>query len=374
MTLIPRNIKSLAVMLLSGITFLGVCEVSHATNEAVDLFRQRRVLNAAQRFLEEGKRELESGVYVRAIRVLSQAITKGADPEAFKLRGQAYEALGESSKALSDFSAYIGARASDPEGYLLRGDAYLDHRDYEKALPDFARAVELDPSFAEVYLGRGIAHLGLEEYELAVKEFRLAAQHDSANAEALTNIGLAYMLSNRPDEATDFFKKALERENDPKWKQRIASWVNDPTGSLDWAALTSDSKGSASAEEAAIAAEPAMPERSSPRSRLARRPAAGPLPGREALSGSWEGVYMGSKLKMQFQQSGQKISGTVRVRPPGAAENVFSFTGTFEQGKVLVSHVSGSNFKGMLTDDRRLVGVLTTPDGARIPIDLPEQQ
>jgi len=374
MALIRQYLTVLAVLLLSSIALLGVCEVSHSANDAVDLFRQRRVQNAAQRFLEEGKRELESGVYVRAIRVLSQGIIKGADPEAFKLRGQAYDALGESSKALSDFSSYIGARASDPEGYLLRGDAYLVNRDYEKAQADFARAVDLDPSSAEAYLGRGIAHLGLEEYELAVKEFRLAAQHDSRNAEALTNIALAYMLSNRPDEASGYFKKALEIENDPKWKQRIASWVNDPTGSLDWEALATIKRQGASTDEETVTAEPAIPERSSARSRLARKPAAGPLPGREALSGSWEGIYMGSKLKMQFQQSGQKINGTVRVRPPGAAENVFSFTGTFEHGKVVVSHVSGSNFRGMLTDDRRLVGVLTTPDGARIPVDLPEQQ
>ena len=104
------------------------------------------MLDSAQTFLDVGRREFARGGYLRSIRVLTQAINKGSDPEAFKLRGQAYSCLGELDKAINDFGSYIGARNSDPEGYILRGGAYSKSLQHEKALSDFARAIELDPS------------------------------------------------------------------------------------------------------------------------------------------------------------------------------------------------------------------------------------
>jgi len=133
----------LKAMLTVGVTFLFSYNMTLASNEGVDLFRQKRVLNAAQTFLEEGKRELARGGYVRSIRVLSQAINKGADPEAFKLRGRAYDSIGEDEKAVADFSSYIGGRGSDPEGYILRGDAHNAHHGHEKALADFTKPSNL---------------------------------------------------------------------------------------------------------------------------------------------------------------------------------------------------------------------------------------
>lgn len=375
MALIYRNYRFLAVTWILGFALLWFCDVSRASNEAVDLFRQRRVLNAAQAFLDEGRRELDRGVYVRAIRVLSQAINKGADPEAFKLRGQAYDSLEESQKAISDFSSYINARGSDPEGHILRGDAYNAAHGYENALSDFTRAIELDPSSGEAYLGSGIAYLGLEEYELAAKQFRLVMQHDPRNTDALTNLGLAYMLSNRPEEARGFFEKALQIEQDPKWKNRIASWMNDAGSGADSVSPAEAKKRDGLNEEESVPLDTsASAGGSAVATRHARRPVAGPAAGKAALSGSWEGIYMGSKLRMQFQQSGRSINGSVRVQGPGAAENVYNFSGTFEHGKVVASHLSGCSFTGRLTDDRRLVGVLTTPEGGKIPVDLPEHQ
>jgi len=65
-----------------------------ASNDSVDQFRQERILKSGQAFLEEGRRELARGAYLRSIRVLTEAINKAADPEALKLRGQAQNAVG----------------------------------------------------------------------------------------------------------------------------------------------------------------------------------------------------------------------------------------------------------------------------------------
>ena len=132
-------------------------------------------MDSAQAFLDEGKRELARGAYMRSIRVLTQAINKGADPEALKLRGQAHYHMGALDKAIDDFSSYISASSLDPEGYILRGDAYSINLKQAKAMPDFTKAIELEPSRVEAYLGRGIAYLGLERYGSAIKDFRLVS-------------------------------------------------------------------------------------------------------------------------------------------------------------------------------------------------------
>ena len=208
-------------------------------------------MDSAQTFLDEGRREFARGGYIRSIRVLTQAINKGADPEAFKLRGQAYNFLGSFDKAINDFSSYISASGSDPEGYILRGDAYSTNLKHEKALPDFTKAIELDPSSVDAYLGRGIAHLGLEQYGSAIKDFRLVLQHDPNNTDALINLGLAYSLADRPAEAKSYFEKALEAELDPKWKLRLAAYIKDLPSST-----ASDQFGDSPEEHDASSLEP----------------------------------------------------------------------------------------------------------------------
>jgi tetratricopeptide (TPR) repeat protein len=358
-------------LFVAGFTVLCFHNVGLCGNEEVDLFRQKRALNTAQTFLEEGRREFAHGTYVRSIRVLSQAIAKGADPEAFKLRGQAYDLVGHADKAVNDFNSYISARGSDPEGYILRGDAFNAGLKHEKALADFTRAIELDPSPEEAYLGRGIAYLGLEKYELAIREFRLLQQRDPHNTDALVNLGIAYMLSEKLAEAKTQFEKALEYEQDPKWKIKIAEWMKRTPhrASLEEQDIVGDRVGS-SDQAPTDSAVNDIDEQAIRPLRHARKTGAAAKPGERALTGNWEGTYMGARLKMEFQQSGRNINGVLRVAGRAGPEDVYHFVGTFDHGQVIASHHGGYNFRGKLTDDHRLVGVLTTAEGLKVPVDL----
>lgn len=345
--------------------------IALGSNEGVEAFRQKRLLNRGQMFLEEGRQELDRGSFVRAIRVLSQAISKGADPEAFKLRGQAYESIGEPEKALSDFSSYVAARGSEPEAYVLRGDAYNCHHDSEMALADFTRAIDLGSSSADTFVGRGIAYLGLEEFELAIKEFRMALQYDPGDTDALTDLGLAYMLANKPEEAVTLFEKALAVERDPKWKMRLAAWMRDAQpGALVGGAAESPSLNRTASWEKGRAPEEVSAE-TGPKTLRQMRHSIARLPSSStSLPGTWRGRYQGYDLSMQLQQSGRNLTGVLRVRPPAGPENSFNFVGTFENGKIVVSHHGGTSFSGRLADEHRLVGVLSTADGLKIPVDL----
>ena len=83
---------------------------------------------------------------------------------------------------------------------------------------------------------------------------------------------------------------------------------------------------------------------------------------------------MGSQLRIDFQQTGGKISGVLRVRALTGREDVFHFRGTFDGRKIIASHSDGHNFSGKLTENRRVVGVLTTANGIKLNLDLPLNQ
>ncbi len=363
------------VIVMAGAALLSFQAIAPASNDAVDQFRQERMLKSGQAFLEEGRRELARGAYLRSTRVLTEAISKGADPEAFKLRGQAQNAVGAFDKAVNDFSSYIAARSTDPEGYLLRGDAYKSNLKHEKALPDYLRAIELDPSSVQAHSGRGIAYLSLEQYGSAIKDFRFVLERDPHNSDALVNLGLAYMLANRPAEAKNYFEQALATEQDPKWKLQLTGYIRDLPSVTDSARL-----GDVSEENEEPDREPTKtpsvdtekpPVELPKHSRIAP---GGPGNNKTTLSGTWEGSYMGSRLKIQFTQSGRNVNGVLRIEGRAGIEDVYHFTGTYDRGNIVASHSDGHHFQGKLTENRRLVGVVTTSKGAKFNLDLPEHR
>ena len=371
----PRNRHILKAIVIVGATVLSLSDMVVYSNETVDLFRQKRLLDSAQIFLDEGRRELAHGGYTRSIRVLTQAISRGADPEAFKLRGKAYSSMGALDKAIDDFSSYISASSADPEGYLLRGDAYCMSLKHEGALPDFTKAVELESSRVEAYLGRGIAHLGLEQYAAAVRDFRLVLERDPKNTDALINLGLAYSLADRPTEAKSYYEKALQADLDPKWKMRLAEYIKDlpaVTDSGPLADVSEEYDESDSGSQMTTGPDPVEPSVRLPGP--SRKASMGPGLDPKVWSGNWEGTYMGSKLRIEFRQTGGKINGVLRVRGLTGREDVFHFRGLFDGRKITARHGDGHSFDGKVTENRRIVGILTAANGIKLNIDLPLNQ
>ncbi|MEM6330519.1 MAG: tetratricopeptide repeat protein [Planctomycetota bacterium] len=89
--------------------------------------------------------------------------------EVFRLRGQAYAALGKTAKALADIDQSIEIVADDHETYLAKGLILLQDEEYKPAADALALAIEnyepADPDlpvpFTQAYLTRASA---LEEY------------------------------------------------------------------------------------------------------------------------------------------------------------------------------------------------------------------
>ncbi|MGO9571060.1 MAG: tetratricopeptide repeat protein [Desulfomonilaceae bacterium] len=384
---------------------------SDTADEALNAARKDRAEFFAEAYLQRGRADVERGDYLRAIRVLSVAINKGAVPEAFKWRGQAYDIAGNYEKALQDLGQYIGYNPSDPVGYVLRGDAHTFRRHFENALEDYNKAIDLDSFSVDALMGRGLAYLGLERHEEAIKDFQRVLRAEPRNPEALQNAGIAYMLSQHPAKALAFFRKASELETIPKWKEKLETWTTmaqqDTRGQNADRGPSNDDVLLALAEESGLdeAKSPKSPasteiesnksvedehtgergghgrafERPIDRLMATRKPSdGGPAAAsgsgwssQKSVKGDWDATYLGHRVRLSvLQQMGKRVSGVLRISMAGGGEETYYFTGTFDQGYINVSHRDGNTFRGTLGTDGRLSGVLRMRNGQEISVNL----
>lgn len=176
--------------------------------------------------LEEANRCIKEKRYHAAIQALTTVLNHSPDSvEAYRLRGIAFDRLGEYAQAISDLTRYIEHKPGNPEGYLLRADARTFSGDPETALQDYEKAIRLAPSLISAYLGRGLALTALHRYDEAIKDYQWVLALESGNTEALVNIGIACKLAGRYPEAVGYLEKALSREQDPEWQRKIEKWI-----------------------------------------------------------------------------------------------------------------------------------------------------
>ena len=358
--------------------------------EAVDRFRMSRVKARAEAYVEEGRRDLERGAYMKSIRVLSVAISKGAGNEAYELRSRAYEAVGSKDLALKDLNHVIASRSTDPSGYVVRADAATSMNYYERAISDYDRAIELDPFFIDAYLGRGAAFAAMEKYELSIRDFELALKIDQNNPEALYNMGIICVLAGLPEAGKDFINRALDQETIPTNRDRLIAIKADSPSQSEYETRKGGIKGimaelaknessklaSSDNTEAKRASKlnsndqvKADGHAKSNRATEARELLA--KIGKEDFSGTSFGVYMGLEWRASFRFSGNTVTGTLKIVTPSGKQEVHHGRGTFTNGVVEASDNLGFRFSGRVTDDFKLVGSMTTADGKSVSVDIP---
>jgi Flp pilus assembly protein TadD len=66
--------------------------------------------------------------------------------------------------------------------------------------------------------------MALGKYHLAILDYQRALKKDPENSEVMGNLGVAYMLARDPIKAVACFHKALARETNPRWRERMATW------------------------------------------------------------------------------------------------------------------------------------------------------
>ncbi len=364
------NIVSRGRSVAAVLVFLAVVAPLFVPADAMSFDQEsiarQRNLERASEYLAIGKDNLLRGDYLRAIRLLSVSIRGNPAPEAFKLRGQAYDLLGNYDKAISDLSEYISATPTDPTGYLLRADAYTFHGKAQKGIEDYSYSIRLNPSSIDAYLGRGIAYVAVERYEEGIRDFKKVLSKEPKNSDALYDIAVVCMLAKRPAESLSFLQKVVGPESDPKSKQKLETLTARVKEEIRTNKLT---HGEHNFSEEDLPSE-SEPPAAKPEAPAAATPPVKPSESTDNITGYWETTYMRNRIKLDISQhEGKIIRGVFRITNPLGKEDTYHFTGTFENGQIRASHYSGQSFSGRLDANGRVTGVLRTSNGQEIPVD-----
>ena len=110
---------------------------------------------------------------------------------AYLYRATAYDAEGDHTSAIADFSASIRLFPI-PSVYSMRGLDYAVTGDRNRAMADLNNAIQLQPTLDIHYEARGLAHLLLNEPDPAIADFDSALQIRQDSAPALYGRGIAY--------------------------------------------------------------------------------------------------------------------------------------------------------------------------------------
>ena len=132
---------------------------------------------------------------------------------AYLYRATAYDAEGDRTSAIADFSASIGLFPIPPV-YSMRGLDYAVTGDRNRAIADLNKAVQLQPTLDIHYVARGLAHLILKEPDPAIADFDSAVQMRPDSARALYGRGIAY--AQQGDRARARYDIAAARAIDPR--------------------------------------------------------------------------------------------------------------------------------------------------------------
>lgn len=129
--------------------------------------------------------------------------------------------------ALFIYEPAVGAESDNRLEALVSG-AQAAHREgrFGDAVRLYTQATALAPSEASTYLGRGTAYEMLDLVDKAVGDYEKALEFDPGNYRAMENLAGIYERGGKKiRDALELYKKALDLDPRPVWKENLAVWI-----------------------------------------------------------------------------------------------------------------------------------------------------
>lgn len=161
----------------------------------------------------------ENGEYARALDNLDKALR--LDPSNTKIflnRGNTHFFLKNFDRALVDINKSLELKEI-PLGYYSRAKVLEAIGETDKAIIDYTKAVELNGQFAEAYSNRGLLYGKKRSVESALKDFTRAISIDPLDGIYYFNRANIYVVQNRLVLAIADYTKAIEIY--PRWAEPL---------------------------------------------------------------------------------------------------------------------------------------------------------
>ena len=137
-----------------------------------------------------------------AIKVLEPLLTNDqTDTDILSLASEAYEAVGNTPKAVALLRQAIVLSPTTPEYYVAFAALCLDHESFQVGIDMINAGLERIPNDPSLYMSRGMLYAQLAQYDKADADFMKSEQFNSTQGLSFYAVDLTQLERNDPDQA-----------------------------------------------------------------------------------------------------------------------------------------------------------------------------
>jgi Flp pilus assembly protein TadD len=174
--------------------------------------KSQKVANPLNELLDEAKRDIDKNEFEAAITPLQKVVAEKPDfAYAHFQLAYVYTALKKTGEARAEYERTIAIDPKMAEAHLDLGILLLD-KDPAASIAPLTKAAELLPAQSRPHFLLGVALERSGNLTSAAMAFENAAALDPLDIETLLHLGETYLALNRPADAEQRFRNAIERQ------------------------------------------------------------------------------------------------------------------------------------------------------------------
>ncbi len=149
-----------------------------------------------------------------AIELLEPFITAGTDPDLLSLAADAYEALGNTPKAVALQRQAIVLDPKNAGYYTSFAAICLNHDSFQAGVDMIDAGLKYIPNDPSLYLSRGLLYAQLAQYDKAEADFKTAEKLDAKQSISAYALDLAELQQNNSENAITLIRAQLKLHPD----------------------------------------------------------------------------------------------------------------------------------------------------------------
>jgi tetratricopeptide (TPR) repeat protein len=197
--------------------------------DAIPIFRQLISLLPDRNYLSYDLAVLLEATHDNkgAVKVLEPLLTPGqADPDLLSLASQAYEATGDTPKAVALQRQAIIANPADASNYVRFAVLCLAHDSFQVGIDMLNAGIKRISGSSSLYLSRGVLNVQLGEFSKAEADFKMAEQLDRSHNISVYAGDLTFLQRNDPESVLAQVRRQLKAHpQDPLLRLLLAQLI-----------------------------------------------------------------------------------------------------------------------------------------------------
>jgi tetratricopeptide (TPR) repeat protein len=170
--------------------------------------------------------------YQAALKVIEPMLAANpSDSDLLSLSAEAYEASGDTPRAVAALRQAIVLSPTNPSYYVAFASLCLAHSSFQVGIDMINAGLQRIHNDSSLYLSRGLLYAQLAKYDQAEDDFHTAEQLDSSQSLSSYAIDLAEIERNQGDKALQNIRTQLKAHPDSPWLHYALARLLDNKGS-----------------------------------------------------------------------------------------------------------------------------------------------